>query len=62
MSHKVIGEFTVKTRLSESEVQRLIALCRKHGLKKVKRVCEDLMRQNKKVTVKELERLLESKH
>jgi len=61
MKYKIIAECTVKTRLTEKEMQQLIALCKKHGIDKVKRVCEDLMRQNKKVTVKELERLLESK-
>ena len=61
MSVKVIGEYTVKTRLTSAEMQKLIELCKEYGLEKVKKVSEELMRQNKKVTVKELERLLKSK-
>ena len=54
-----MAEYRVKTRLSQSEVQKMIELCRRHGLEKVKRVCEELMARNMKVTVKELERMLE---
>jgi len=61
VSVKVIGEYTVKTRLTSAEMQKLIELCKEYGLEKVKKVSEELMRQNKKVTVKELERLLKSK-
>ena len=59
MSYKILAEYRVKTRLSQSEVQKMIELCKKHGLEKVKRVCEELMARNAKVTVKELEKMLE---
>ena len=62
MKYKIIAECTVKTRLTDKEMQQLIALCKRHGVEKVKRVCMELMNKNRKVTVKELKRLLESKH
>jgi len=61
MRHKIVAEYMVKSRLTDREMQQLIELCKRYGVDKVKRVCMELMSKNKKVTVKELERLLESK-